>query len=152
MVGMQARPPNCTCLKSRLTSHSPLIWAHGCVWIIFFFSHKNANFRIKLQKHEFDYNIKLRGTTGTLTYQFFLKSIDLKVPNLIAPLKGRVKIVKSTVCHGILTAKLYPKSSLHNQNWPLIYHQRTISVRTFSGAEDNRRGERVCPTLYSNEK
>ena len=26
--------------------------------------------------------------TGTLTYQFFLKSIDLKVPNLIAPLSG----------------------------------------------------------------
>ena len=36
--------------------------------------------------HDFDYNIKLRGTTGTLTHQFFLKSIDLKVPNLIAPL------------------------------------------------------------------
>ena len=26
------------------------------------------------------------GTTGTLTYQLFLKSIDLKVPNLTAPL------------------------------------------------------------------
>ena len=38
------------------------------------------------KKHDFDYNIKLWGTTGTLTYQFFLKSIDLKVPNLIAPL------------------------------------------------------------------
>ena len=37
------------------------------------------------KKHDFDYIIKLRGTTGTLTYQFFLKSIDLKVPNLIAP-------------------------------------------------------------------
>ena len=32
MVGMQARLPNCTCLKSRLTSHSPRIWVHGCVW------------------------------------------------------------------------------------------------------------------------
>ena len=87
MVGMPARLPNFTCLKSRLTSHSARIWAHGCVWIIIF-SHKNANFRIKYQKHDFDYNIKLRGTTGTLTYQCFLKSIDLKVPNLIAPLSG----------------------------------------------------------------
>ena len=34
-------------------------------------------------------NINLRGSTGTLMYQFFLKSIDLKVPNIIAPLNPR---------------------------------------------------------------
>ena len=52
----------------------------------YIFSYKNANFLIKQQKQDFDYKIELRGATGTFTMIFFLKSIDLKVPKLIAPL------------------------------------------------------------------
>ena len=33
------------------------------------------------KKHDFDHNIKLWEATGTLMYQFFWKSINLKVPN-----------------------------------------------------------------------
>ena len=86
MVGMQARLTNCTVLSSRLTSHSPTHLS-ALLLMDYFFSYKNTIFRIKWQKHNFDNNIKLRGTTGTLMYQFFLKSIHLKVPNLIAPLR-----------------------------------------------------------------
>ena len=72
MVGMQARLPNCTCLKSRLTSHSPRIWAYGCVWIIIFFpqkckfSNQVAETRFRLQHitmgdhWEFDVSIFLK--------------------------------------------------------------------------------------------
>ena len=41
-------------------------------------------FELNNEKHDFDYNIKPQGTTGTLMYQMFLKPINLKVPYLIA--------------------------------------------------------------------
>ena len=38
------------------------------------------------KKYDFDYNMKPRGTTGTLMYPIFLKQINLTVPYPIAPL------------------------------------------------------------------
>ena len=60
---------------------------HCCLWIIIF-PHKNANFRIKWQKHGFDHKNKLQGNTDfNGFFSFFLKSINLKVQNLTAPSK-----------------------------------------------------------------
>ena len=46
--------------------------------------YKSSN---QITENDFDYYIKLRGTTGTLMYQMLSKSINLTVPYLIAPLK-----------------------------------------------------------------
>ena len=76
MVGMQARLPNCTYLKSRLTS-PPRIWAHGCVWIIIFeSSNKNTISTTTLNYGDhWDFDVSI-----------FLKIDRLQVSNLTAPL------------------------------------------------------------------
>ena len=43
-------------------------------------------FELNSKKHDFDHNIRLRGTTGILMYQFFSRSMNLKVPDVTAPL------------------------------------------------------------------
>ena len=82
MVGIQARHTNCTCLTSRVINHSPTHLAHGGLWIIIS-PHKMQIFESDNKNTISTAALNYMGTTGTLTYQFFLKSIDLKVPNLI---------------------------------------------------------------------
>ena len=105
-----------------LQATRPRIWAHGCLWIIIFIP-QNCKFSNEVTKHDFDYNIKLRGTTGTLTYQFFLKSIDLKVPNLITPLTLKYRETHGCVVSIVATDALVLKHqaiSIHNADWTLL--------------------------------
>ena len=82
MVGMQARLPNCTCLKSRLQVPPPTHThphphpTHGFVWIIFF--------PTKIQKCKFS---NQRGTAGILT-SFFLKIDRFEGAKPHSPLKA----------------------------------------------------------------
>ena len=88
IVGMPSRLTNCTFLPPRLTSHSPTHLS-ALLFMNYNFSHKNANVRIKWQKHD------------------FLKSINLKVPYLAArlsrfSLNSDIAQIKVDIMVGIL--------------------------------------------------
>ena len=56
------------------------------VWELYIFVLTKMKFSNQMTKHDFDYNSKPWGATETLLYQIILKSINLKVPFLTAPL------------------------------------------------------------------
>ena len=109
------------------TRRQAIVWTndglftdHICVtapqWVNmnYIFSPQKCKFSNQVTKTRF--RLQLRVTTGTLTYQFFLKSINLKVPNLIAPLRTQLAMAKRanqpTYCfhHWLNLTEMSPKN------------------------------------------
>ena len=120
------------------------------------FSHKNAIFRIKWYKHYFDHNIQLRGTPGALMYQFFWKSINLKVSYLTAPLsqwlfnsliqicvRVRVRLILRVKARAEARARaralhlkyVQPSQWRHNKRDGFCNHRRLDCLFNCSGAD-----------------